>query len=130
MRRPTVARVAALLIACASCSTAPPDTRWHSEAGYRWRELAIAARGHAGFEQRAAQTTGIVHQNDIDELHGLDNRGLLNGAGVAVGDVDGDDLVDVFLASQESPAALYHNEGRLHFTDVTAASGQIGRAHV
>ena len=123
MRRPTVARVSALLIACASCSTAPPDTRWHSEAGYRWRELAIAARGRAGFEQRAAPTTGIVHQNDIDELHGLDNRGLLNGAGVAVGDVDGDDLVDVFLASQESPAVLYHNEGRLHFTDVTAASG-------
>src|SRR5207248_6819106 len=45
------------------------------------------------------------------------------GAGVALGDVDGDGLPDIFLASEERPAALYHNNGGFRFTDITVASG-------
>ncbi len=67
--------------------------------------------------------TGLVHRNDVDDEHAMANRNLLLGAGVAVGDVDGDGRPDVFLASVERPAALYHNDGDFHFTDVTAASG-------
>ena len=51
------------------------------------------------------------------------NRNLLIGAGAALGDIDGDGRPDVFLASVENPAAMYHNDGGFHFTDVTAASG-------
>lgn len=42
---------------------------------------------------------------------------------MALGDIDGDGLPDVFLASVETAAALYHNDGNFHFSDVTAASG-------
>ena len=70
-----------------------------------------------------ASATGLSHRNDVDEQRGLDNRGLLNGAGVALGDVDDDGRPDVFLASVERPAALYHNDGAMRFTDVTRASG-------
>ncbi|MEO7522074.1 MAG: VCBS repeat-containing protein, partial [Gemmatimonas sp.] len=70
-----------------------------------------------------ASKTGLTHRNDVDDEHGLANRGLLNGAGVALGDVDGDGRPDIFLASVEQPAALYHNDGRMRFTDVSDASG-------
>ncbi len=51
------------------------------------------------------------------------NRNLLIGAGAALGDIDGDGRPDIFLASVERPAAMYHNDGGFHFTDVTVASG-------
>ena len=70
-----------------------------------------------------ASRTGLTHQNDVDIERGLANRGLLDGAGVALGDVDGDALPDIVLASEEHPAALYHNDGEFRFSDVTKSSG-------
>ncbi len=110
--------------ALVACSKAPSvDTSWHQESGYRWRALAVPAKGKAGFEMLTSSRTGLVHRNDIDDTRALDNRGLLDGAGVAVGDVDGDGRPDVVLASEEVPAALYHNDGEFRFSDVTKASG-------
>jgi hypothetical protein len=111
------------LVVIGCTSSAPVDTSWHQEAGYRWRTLAFPTGGHAGFTQLAASATGLVHRNDVDDEHAMANRNLLIGAGVALADIDGDGLPDIFLASVERPAALYHNDGRLHFTDITAASG-------
>ena len=112
------------LLAVGGCGRTPNvDTRWHQEATYRWRELAVPAHGRDGFEMLTASSTGLTHRNDIDIDHGLANRGLLDGAGVALGDVDGDGRPDIVLASEEHPAMLYHNDGDFHFTDVTAASG-------
>src|SRR5258708_36853291 len=98
------------------------DTAWHQERGYRWRELAVPRRGHAGFTLLTANRTGLTHANVVDDAHAVLNRNLLIGAGVAIGDIDGDGLPDIFLASVERPAALYHNDGGMHFTDVTAAT--------
>lgn len=111
------------LVAGVACNRSSIDTTWHQESGYRWRALDVRAKGHAGFELLNASVTGLTHQNDIDDEHGLANRGLLDGAGVALGDVDGDGRPDVVLASEEKPAALYHNDGDFHFTDVTRSSG-------
>ena len=111
------------LLACVACNKASVVATWHQEAGYRWRALDVPRKGHAGFELLNASATGLTHQNDIDDERGLANRSLLDGAGVALGDVDGDGRPDVVLASEEKPAALYHNDGDFHFTDVTQASG-------
>ncbi|MES3033186.1 MAG: VCBS repeat-containing protein [Gemmatimonadota bacterium] len=110
-------------MALLSCGGPKVDTSWHQETGHRWRALAVSPRGEAGFEQLTASSTGLTHRNNIDVERGLANRGLLDGAGVALGDVDGDGLPEVVLASIEKPAALYHNDGDFEFTDVTAASG-------
>lgn len=112
------------LVVLGACDRAPDvDTSWHQEGGHRWRALAVPRKGTAGFELLTSERTGLTHRNDIDDTHGLDNRGLLDGAGVALGDVDGDGRPDIVLASEEAPAALYHNDGGFRFTDVTKASG-------
>ena len=91
--------------------------------GYRWRALRVVTGGRTHFDALTSRRTGLTHRNDVSDVHALANRNLLIGAGVAVGDIDGDGLPDVFLCSVERPAALYHNDGDFHFTDVTASSG-------
>ena len=113
---------AVAVLAAVACSPPPPDTPWHQEAGYRWRELRPSG-AKAGFTQLTARVTGLTHSNDVDDEHAIANRNLLIGAGAALGDIDGDGRPDVFLASVERPAALYHNSGGFRFTDVTGASG-------
>jgi hypothetical protein len=51
------------------------------------------------------------------------NQILENGAGVALGDVDGDGWCDVFLCGSQRPSALFRNLGGWRFEDVTAAAG-------
>ena len=123
-RRATLALVVFTgLGAVTACRDAVVDTQWHDEAGYRWRDLAVSTSGRAGFVMLTSAFTGLTHRNDIDDSLGLDNRGLLDGAGVALGDVDGDGRPDVVLASIARPAALYHNDGNFRFRDVTKPSG-------
>ena len=50
---------------------------------------------------------------------------LANGAGLAVGDYDGDGLVDAYLVSQDGQNRLFRQTAPLHFTDVTAAAGNL-----
>ena len=111
--------ISALALGCAQ----KVDTSWHQETGSRWRALDVGSGSHVGFIALGASRTGLTHRNDVDDEHAMANRNLLIGAGIAIGDIDGDGLPDVFLASVERPAALYHNDGNFHFTDITAKSG-------
>jgi len=115
----TAALVALLACACA----APPDRSWHEEAGARWQALGAPQGPGDGFTPLQSAATGLTHANTVDDERALANRHLLLGAGVALGDVNGDGLSDIFLASVEAPAALYRNDGGLRFSDVTVASG-------
>ena len=116
-RRPAMLVFAAFVAAACAGKV---DTSWHSEQGYRWRSLAVTHRDHSGFKLLKSGATGITHANTVDDAHALANRNLLIGAGAAIADVDGDGLPDVFLTSVEQRAALYHNDGGMHFTDATA----------
>ena len=123
MRRSLIAKAtAALALVLAGCE---PDTGlapWQDAAGYRTRELRVAG-GRAGFTALRAQQTGIRFQNTLSDSALLRNRILGQGAGVALGDVDGDGLVDVFLARTEGPNALYRNLGGWRFEEITASAG-------
>ena len=51
------------------------------------------------------------------------NRNRMNGSGVAIGDVDGDDRPDVFFAAMEAQPRLYRNLGDWVFEEATQAAG-------
>jgi hypothetical protein len=110
----------ALLAGCEQSTQQP--TTWQQAEGYRWRELAVA-RGKAGFTPVAGNRSGVSFQNTVSEAALLRNRILGQGAGIALGDVDGDGLVDVFLGRTEGCNALYRNLGGWRFEDVARSAG-------
>jgi len=68
-------------------------------------------------------TTGISFANVVSEEAAYQNRHLMHGSGVAIGDVDGDGLPDVYLARIEGPSALYLNLGGWKFRDAAVERG-------
>jgi hypothetical protein len=62
---------------------------------------------------------------DVTQESGLGDTGY--GTGVAVGDIDNDGWVDVYVANF-GPDALYRNAGNGKFTNITARAGIAGNA--
>ena len=54
-------------------------------------------------------------------------RNFYNGGGVALGDVNRDSLLDVFMVSNTSADVLYLNKGNFEFEDISARAGIGGK---
>src|SRR5947208_17070852 len=81
------------------------------------------------FELLPPETTGLRFANTLpdDSTFGfLDYLYYYNGGGVAVGDVDGDGLPDLYFSSNLGRNTLYHNKGNYQFQDVTEHAGVGG----
>jgi hypothetical protein len=119
--------VSLLLIVCTQygCAreSATSPAVWHDEGTYRWRELPVTPGHRAGFTELSAEELGIRFADSVPEDSVLQNRNLALGSGVALGDIDGDGLVDIFLARVGGPSALYKNLGNWKFKDITRESG-------
>ena len=66
--------------------------------------------------------TGINFVNTITEtndLNILDYLYFYNGGGVSIGDINNDDLPDIFLSGNQVQNKLYLNKGGLKFEDIT-----------
>src|SRR2546423_1075771 len=107
----------------AACRSRPSPAVWHQEIGYRWRSLTVPARGGPGFAELPPSRTGIRFTNTVMLDSVLWNRHLAQGGGVALGDVDGDGLPDVYLTSNQGANVLYRNLGDWRFEDITARAG-------
>lgn len=115
-----------IVIVCLSfavaCSTSP-QLEWKQENGYRWAGLSPGHQGEIGFQVLAASRTGIDFKNNLTEESIVDNRNLMNGSGVAAGDIDGDGLTDLYFARLDGPNKLYKNLGGFRFKDITEWAG-------
>jgi len=76
-----------------------------------------------------ASESGIAFQNTLretSEFNIFNYMYFYNGAGVAVGDVNGDDLPDMYFTSNQGSNKLYLNRGDLKFDDITDTAGVQG----
>ena len=78
------------------------------------------------FEIVDAEKSGITFNNRItvnDSINILDNEFTYNGAGVAVGDLNGDGFLDAYFCGNQVENKFYLNRGNLKFEDVTTKAG-------
>lgn len=123
---------ALLLLLLASCRKSEPirEFSWNQEKGYRWAELEMDQSSPIGLEQIPSKITGITFRNDLADERMSENRILMNGSGVAAGDVNGDGHVDLYFTRIDGPNRLYTNQGGFRFTDITDEAGVAHEGHL
>ncbi|MDR3694486.1 VCBS repeat-containing protein [Mucilaginibacter sp.] len=82
------------------------------------------------FKLLPAEQTHVDFSNTLTE--GLNTNVLMyeyfyNGGGVAVGDLNGDGLQDLYFTGNMTDNKLYLNQGHMQFKDITGVAGVAGR---
>jgi enediyne biosynthesis protein E4 len=70
--------------------------------------------------------TGLDFKNELsytEKINPYTFRNFYNGAGVALGDINNDGLIDIFLSGNQTSNRLFLNEGNLKFKDITHQAG-------
>ncbi|MGB5190823.1 VCBS repeat-containing protein [Robiginitalea sp.] len=83
------------------------------------------------FDTPGAAQTGVHFSNVITETDGLNILDYLyfyNGGGVALGDIDGDGLPDIYLSGNQVGNKLFRNLGEMKFEDITEQAGVKGES--
>ncbi len=122
MRIVTLALVGSVPILFSSACAGPASTTWNDEGGFRWRRLDVGAGDRTGFSPLPPSRTGITFVNPSGESRPQWSSHLGHGSGVALGDVDGDGLTDIYLTSIDRSNVLYRNLGNWRFEDITQSS--------
>ncbi len=81
------------------------------------------------FTMLSHKRTGIVFRNPIKEFPDFNSMGynyMFNGAGVAAGDINNDNLVDLFFTGNFVGNRLYLNRGNFRFEDISEKAGISG----
>ncbi|MCG8309412.1 MAG: FG-GAP-like repeat-containing protein [Cytophagales bacterium] len=74
------------------------------------------------FSRISPKQSGVMFSNVIESSNDFNifsYRNFYNGGGVAIGDINNDDLPDVYLISNMESNKLYLNKGDLKFEDIT-----------
>jgi hypothetical protein len=115
-----------LLLVAVAASCLPVSVRgldWEQGAGVRRAILKVSSAAKAGFTSMLPSSTGIHFTNSLPYERYKTNQILLNGSGVAAGDVDGDGWCDLYFCRLEGDNVLYRNLGGWRFEDVTSSAG-------
>ena len=81
------------------------------------------------FDQLTTQQTGINFRNEVvqsEQMNMFIYQYALNGGGVAVGDINNDNLPDLYFGANQLPNKLYLNKGGLKFDDISEEAGVSG----
>ncbi len=107
-----------LLLLYAGCG-AESERIWTVFEGYQTRPLHSPVGEGVGYTEIPR---AIAFGNRISTATFVTNRHVVNGSGVTIGDVDGDEFPDVFLAGMEHASTLHRNLGNWTFQDITLES--------
>lgn len=110
-------------VLCNALGAPAPELKWEVSAQGRRAKLAVPSQGQPGFTLMPANETGVRFTNVLTDARAAENQIRLNGAGLALGDVDGDGLCDIYLCGLENHNVLYRNLGNWRFQEITEASG-------
>lgn len=77
---------------------------------------------YPGLEHRLYRNLGGARFQDVTRSAGIAGH-IGRGLAVVAADYDGDGHPDLFVANDESPNFLWHNDGKGHFTDLGPALG-------
>ncbi len=86
---------------------------------------------HMGFELAQPSYTGVDFVNSVEETEAFNYflyEDIYSGAGVALGDINQDGLVDIFLVGNQVSDKLYLNQGDLKFKDITQTAFNVDLA--
>ncbi len=84
------------------------------------RGVRAAPTTSGGFARVAPEASGLTFSNQVPLFRQLTNQMLLDGSGVAAGDVDQDGRPDLFFGATGGRSSLWRNLGGWRFEDVTS----------
>jgi hypothetical protein len=88
--------------------------------------LACAEHKEYKLFDEVSHESGIFFENKLsftDQFNPYTYRNFYNGAGVAIGDINNDGLLDIYFAGNQVDNKLYLNQGNFKFIDVTVSAG-------
>jgi hypothetical protein len=92
-------------------------------------ETTPAERQEAGFLRHTGASIGLDFANQLiptEDFNIIEYLYYYNGGGVAVGDINNDQLPDIYFTGNEVPNKLFLNQGGLRFEDITTEAGVAG----
>ncbi|MCI0539873.1 MAG: VCBS repeat-containing protein [Verrucomicrobiales bacterium] len=95
--------------------------QWVAAEYGRTTRLPPPASNRAGFLLLDSAESGVTFTNLLSDAKASENQIRLNGSGVAIGDVNGDDWPDIYICGLESSNALFLNHGGWRFVQATGS---------